>query len=102
MSVADKKKLLEATGFREDVSGEVREGWFNRSDRKRFSHDVLRDHDANWLEARLHEQVPPGQFWFYFNFPPETLDDCNKILVTMNLTELVPVVRASFSKRTSP
>ena len=89
-------QILKTAGFKKN---NARDGWFNRSSRKYFSHGVLTDphHDAIWLESRLKEQVPESEFWFYFNFAPATFEGCNKILGEIDLAELAPVVKASIA-----
>jgi hypothetical protein len=90
-----KEQILSKTGF---VENHIRQLWFSHSARKIFSHDVIRDHDTGWLESKLQEQVPDGQFWFYFNTAPSTLEECERILGEMRLSGLTAVVKASFSR----
>jgi hypothetical protein len=89
-------QILKTVGFKKS---NTRDAWFNRSSRKYFSHSVLRDphHNAIWLESRLKEQVPEGEFWFYFNFAPATFESCKKILAEIDLAELTPVIKASIA-----
>lgn len=85
------EETLKAAGYAYD---HARMSWFNRSARKIFSEDVLRDHDLNWLRLQFSEPVPTDQFWFYFNSAPTDPSVCVDVLRQLRLSELAPVVKA--------
>lgn len=93
MELREFKEVLLAAGFRQNPRSE---SWFKRSARKLFSYETIRDHDRTWLGSRLRDDVPDNEFWFYFNFPPSSLEGVRETLASMQLDELTPVVKASF------
>jgi hypothetical protein len=79
------EQILKNAGYR---FHEVREMWFSGTDRKAFSHEVLRDRDERWLVAKLTERVPEGEFYFYRN--TSDIAVCSEILQELQLSNLIP------------
>jgi hypothetical protein len=82
------EESLKAAGFVRDPRRDL---WFNRDRRQAFSHEVLRDHDSDpkWLELKLLEEIPGGEFRFYRS--TSNLKTCVEILDLLGLSFLTPV-----------
>jgi hypothetical protein len=86
-------EILTVAGY---VRDPVRELWFSRHRRRAFSYEALSDHDSRWLERKLLDDVPEGEFRFYRN--TSNLKACIEILNQLGLGDLKPVlVKASLS-----
>ena len=79
-------EILKVAGY---VRDPVRELWFSRHRRRTFSYEALSDHDSRWLERKLLEDVPEGEFRFYRN--TSNLKACIEILDQLGLGDLKPV-----------
>jgi hypothetical protein len=90
----ENETILKKAGF---VELPKRDIWISKIQRKAFSHAALRDHDPQWLQERLREQVEQGQFVFYFNRVAENFaKESVRILSEVGADNLQPVL----SKRT--
>jgi hypothetical protein len=93
----DNEEVLRAAGF---VQIHERALWVSRDRRMAFSHEVLRDHDSQWLKDMLADKVPETEFVFHFNEAPKDPKVCREILIRIGLTELQPLIRvATFRSR---
>jgi hypothetical protein len=90
-NLENSKLLLKASGF---VELRGRGLWFHRDRRLAFSEKVLQDHDLHWVESRLLEEVPKGEFHIHSNqaVPP---DECHRVVdkLGLGLSHLIPVNR---------
>ena len=83
------ENALKAAGFFLDHARLI---WVSRDRRMVFTHDVIRDHPLEWLEARLLEHVPDEEFRFHSNHAL-SLESCMEILNRGELSHLTPVNR---------
>jgi hypothetical protein len=67
LTVADKKQLLEDSGYAYSFD---RLSYINRDTRKVFSIEFVHDHDPDQLKKFIDELTAPGEWRFYFNSPP--------------------------------
>ena len=87
LTLMDNKESLKSHGFFEN---QTRLMWINRSRRIAFTEDVIDDHDCRWLESKLLEDIPEGEFRLHSNRPlaPKV---CMEILDELGLSNLLPV-----------
>jgi hypothetical protein len=74
------ERILKSARFAENPRRSL---FFSHEERKVFSHEVLRDHDSEWLKRALAEQVPENEYRFYRH--TSDLEVCNEILAEMGL-----------------
>ena len=80
------EEILKAARFVFDPSREV---WFSRGVRKLFTHEVLREHNSEWVKSKLLEDVSENEFRFYRMKPD--IQVCIETLERMHLSHLIPV-----------
>ncbi len=68
-AIPPKQRLFEESGYRFDFDRDV---YVNRAQRKVFSIEFIEEeeHPAQFLRDRIEEQVPEGEWRFYFNRQP--------------------------------
>lgn len=87
----DHEAILKMAGL---VELPERKLWVNPDLRKAFSDEAIRDHDSQWLNEHLAEEVPAAEFWFYFNSVPDNANQtCREVLVLLRLYTLEAIVR---------
>lgn len=67
LATAAKKQILEDAGYAYSFD---RLSYINRDRHKVFSIEFIQDHDEAELRTRINEDVPAGEWRFYFNSPP--------------------------------
>ncbi len=79
--------VLKKAGF---SAIEKREIWICLDRRMVFGRKTLRERDLEWLEGKVNEALPEGEFRFHF-YPPVDPNVCHEILEELGLSHLVPV-----------
>lgn len=86
----ERERILAGRGFRRE---DRTDSWFNRSARKAFTHNAIRDYPQNFWALALKEIPPAGDFYFYFVFEPDSGAGCERNLRQWSLPGLKAVIR---------